>query len=154
MISGSELVGNSTSERPDLSRNVRRRGGLDLPRNAGSGSNAEPAAERPGAADNDDGAMDEQILTSVSAAVDPIRDGELVEGFNALLGGALPDGLVRTELLRGQDGTWRIQSLWRDRAALMTARETGERPAALVLFERVGAEHAHEVLTVAASKTA
>jgi hypothetical protein len=97
--------------------------------------------------------MDEQILTSVSAVVDPSRDSELVDGFNLLLGGALRDGLLRTELLRGQDGTWRIQSLWRDRAALMTARETGERPAALVLFERVGAEHAHEVFTVAASRT-
>ena len=98
--------------------------------------------------------MDEQILTSVSAEVDPSRDDELVDGFSALLGGALPDGLVRTELLRGQDGTWRIQSLWRDRAALMAAREAGERPAALVLFERVGAEHAHEVFTVVASRTA
>jgi hypothetical protein len=87
--------------------------------------------------------MDEQILTSVSAQVDPNRDGELVEGFRALVGGALPDGLVRAELLRGQDGTWRIQSLWRDRAALMAAREAGQRPAALVLFDRVGAEHAH-----------
>jgi hypothetical protein len=46
------------------------------------------------------------------------------------MGSALPDGLVRTELLRGQDGTWRIQSLWRDRAALTAAREASERPAA------------------------
>jgi hypothetical protein len=98
--------------------------------------------------------MDEQILTSVSAEVDPSRNGELVDGFSALVGGALPDGLVRTELLRGGDGTWRIQSLWRDRAALMAAREAGERPAALMLFERVGAEHAHEVFTVVASTTA
>jgi hypothetical protein len=97
--------------------------------------------------------MGDQILTSVSAEVDPGRNDELVEGFSALMGEALPDGLVRTELLQGQGGTWRIQSLWRDRAALMTARERGERPAALVLFERVGAEHAHEVFTVVASAT-
>jgi hypothetical protein len=97
--------------------------------------------------------MDEQILTSVSAKVDPSRDGELVDGFSALMDGTLPDGLVRSELLRGQDGTWRIQSLWRDRAALTAAREAGERPAALLLFERVGAEHAHEVFTVVASTT-
>jgi quinol monooxygenase YgiN len=103
--------------------------------------------------EGDDGAMDEQILTSVSAEVDPSRNGELVDAFSALVAGALPDGLVRTELLRGQDGTWRIQSLWRDRAALMAARESGERPAALVLFERVGAQHAHEVFTVVASTT-
>jgi hypothetical protein len=96
----------------------------------------------------------EQILTSVSAEVDLSSNSELVDGFSALVGGALPDGLVRTELLRGQDGTWRIQSLWRDRAALMAAREAGERPAALVLFERMGAQHAHEVSTVVASTTA
>ena len=98
--------------------------------------------------------MDEQILTSVSAQVDPSRSGELVDGFSALMGGTLPDGLVRSELLRGQDRMWRIQSLWHNRAALMAAREAGERPAALVLFERVGAEHAHEVFTVVASSTA
>jgi hypothetical protein len=97
--------------------------------------------------------MDEQILTSISAKVDPSRDGELVDGFSALMDGTLPDGLVRSELLRGQDETWRIQSLWRDRAALTAAREAGERPAALLLFERVGAEHAHEVFTVVASTT-
>ena len=96
--------------------------------------------------------MDEQILTSVSAKVDPSRDGELVDGFRVLMDGR-PDGLVRSELLRGQDGTWRIQSLWRDRAALKAARQAGERPAALVLFERLGAEHAHEVFTVVASTT-
>ena len=98
--------------------------------------------------------MDEQVLTSVSAQVDPSREGELVDGYRALLGGTLPDGLVRTELLRGQGGTWRIQSLWRDQAALTAMRESGERPAALVLFERVGAEPAHEVFTVVASRTA
>ena len=98
--------------------------------------------------------MDEQILTSVSAEVDPRRNSELVDGFRALVGSALPDGLRRTELLRGQDGRWRIQSLWRDRAALMAARESGARPGALVLFERVGANHAHEVFTVVASATA
>jgi hypothetical protein len=109
--------------------------------------------EQSAAAEGDDDAMNEQILTSVSADVDPSRTGELVDGFSALVGDALPDGLVRAELLRALDGTWRIQSLWRDRAALMAARETGERPAALVLFERVGAEHAHEVFTVVARTT-
>jgi hypothetical protein len=105
------------------------------------------------AAEGEDGAMDEQILTSVSAKVDPRRHGELLDGFSALMDGTLPDGLVRTELLRGQDETWRIQSLWRDRAALVAARDAGERPAALVLFERVGADHTHEVFTVVSSTT-
>jgi hypothetical protein len=62
----------------------------------------------------------------------------------------MPDGLLRAELLRGQHATWRIQSLWRDRDALMAARVSGEPPAALELFRRVGA-HTHEVFTVEAS---
>ncbi len=48
---------------------------------------------------------------------------------------------------------WRIQSLWRDRATLLAARAAGERPPALVLFERVGAQHTHEVFTVVATVT-
>jgi hypothetical protein len=35
----------------------------------------------------------------------------------------------------------------------MALRDAGERPAALVLFERLGAEHAHKVFTVVASTT-
>jgi quinol monooxygenase YgiN len=90
------------------------------------------------------------ILITVSATVDPAREQELLDGFRKLMA-ELPEGLLRTELLRGQDGGWRIASLWRDRAALMAARESGQRPAALALFERVGAEHSHDVFTVEAS---
>jgi hypothetical protein len=37
--------------------------------------------------------MEEQILTSVSPEVDPRRNSELVDGFSALVGSTLPDGL-------------------------------------------------------------
>lgn len=92
--------------------------------------------------------MGGQVLTSVSASVDPAREDELVTGFAELTETALPDGLLRTELLRGQEGTWSIQSLWRDRAALLAARDSGQRPAALALFDGLGAEHTHEVFEV------
>ena len=95
--------------------------------------------------------MGERIITSVSAVVDPMREEELATGFRDLTVDAMPDGLLRTELLRGHTGSWRIQSLWRDRDALMAARDRGERPAALALLDRVGAEHSHEVFTVEAS---
>ena len=52
----------------------------------------------------------------------------------------LPDGLVRTELLAGGDGDWKIQSLWRDQAALDALRAGPEPPAAPALFRRLGAE--------------
>ena len=60
---------------------------------------------------------------------------------NAVIAEALsvPGGLVRTELLRGRDRQWRIQTLWRDRAALDAMRSAPEPPAAPNSFRRVGA---------------
>ena len=60
----------------------------------------------------------------------------------------MPDGLLRTELLRGQHGTWTVQSVWRDRAALEAVRTSPEPPAAMELFRRIGADHSHEVFSV------
>jgi hypothetical protein len=95
--------------------------------------------------------MGTPLMTAVSATVDVAREEELVSGFRELISGGLPEMILRSELLRGRDGTWRIQTLWRDYDALMGARGSGERPAALELFERLGADHAHEVFTVEAS---
>jgi len=89
-----------------------------------------------------------QVLTAVTAIVAPERETELTEGFRALTAGPTPDGLLRSELLRGQQGVWRIQSVWRDREALEAMRSSGDRPSALSLFEQVGAEHSHEVFWV------
>jgi hypothetical protein len=86
-----------------------------------------------------------EILTSVTATVDADREAELTSGFRNLVARPMPEGLLRTELLRGKDQSWRIETLWRDRAALEAVRAGGERPAALELFQRVGAEHSHEV---------
>jgi quinol monooxygenase YgiN len=92
--------------------------------------------------------MNQRLITSVSAVVEPERENELTSGFGELVAGTMPEGLLRAELLRGQNGTWRIQSLWRDRDALMAVRGSGEPPAALELFRRVGADHTHDVFTV------
>ena len=59
------------------------------------------------------------ILTIVSADVDEGRAGDLVEAFETLLNGALPEGLLETRLLGDGQGHWAIHSLWRDRAALV-----------------------------------
>lgn len=92
--------------------------------------------------------MPEQLLTIVTATVDAHHEMELTSGFREITNRGLPDGLIRTELLRGQNGTRRIQSLWRDRAALEAVRTSPEPPAALELFRRVGADHSHEVFSV------
>jgi hypothetical protein len=86
-----------------------------------------------------------EILTDVSAAVSADREGDLLRGYRELLAQPVPEGLVRTELLRGRDGRWRIQTLWRDRAALDAMRSGPGLPAAPLLFHRVGAD---PVLTV------
>lgn len=88
------------------------------------------------------------IMTVVSAVVSPDREADLTDGFRAIGETSMPDGLLRTELLRGQQGIWRIQSLWRDRDALEAVRVSGQRPAAFELFERVGADHSHDFFFV------
>jgi hypothetical protein len=93
-----------------------------------------------------------RILTSVTLVVPQDREGEVIPAYQALTAqGPHPEGLLRSELLRGQGGQWLIQTLWRDRAAILTARAAGAPPAALVLAERIGAEHSHDVFTVEGS---
>jgi len=93
--------------------------------------------------------MSAQILTEVSAVVAEDHEDDLLAGFAALMDQQLPDGLLRTELLRGADGAWRIHSLWRDRAALDAMRASAEPPAAPALFRRVGADPTLSILVVA-----
>lgn len=91
--------------------------------------------------------MGPEILTEVSAHV-PDGAGDVAAEFARLLQDPLPDGLLRTELLRGPEGDWRIQSLWRDEGALEAMRASGEPPAAPALFRRLGAEPVLHVLRV------
>jgi hypothetical protein len=93
--------------------------------------------------------MANQILTEVSARV-PETAGDVRAEFARLLEAPLPDGLLRTELLRGGDDEWRIQSLWRDQAALDAMRSGSEPPAAPALFKRLGAEPVLRILRVEA----
>jgi len=95
--------------------------------------------------------MPTSILTEVSAVLADERSEDVLSAFENLLQQPIPDGLVRTELLRGRDGEWRIHSLWRDRAALDAMRSGSEPPAAPTLFRRLGAEPSLRVYDVAAS---
>lgn len=98
-----------------------------------------------------------EVLTEVSAFVEPGREQELVAGFERLVRGQVPDGLLRTELLRGSGNSWRIETLWRDGAALEAMRSSGQPPAAPQLFASVGAEPILAIFDLAiayAAKTA
>jgi len=88
------------------------------------------------------------VLTIVSADVDPARADELVAAYEALLAGGLPDGLLETQLLGDGEGHWAIHSLWRDRAALEDMRAAPEPPAAPALFRRFSAEPSLAIMTV------
>ncbi|MEA2715854.1 MAG: hypothetical protein QOI99_171 [Actinomycetota bacterium] len=92
--------------------------------------------------------MGAEVVTAVDATVDPEREQDLLDGYRQMISAPKPDGLVRSELLRGQGGRWRIQTTWRNREALVALRTSGHPPAALELLDRVGAEHSHGVFTV------
>jgi quinol monooxygenase YgiN len=94
-----------------------------------------------------------EVLTEVVAQVAPERESEVASAFTALLDKGLPHGLLRTELLSGPTGVWRIQSLWRDQAALDAMRALPEPPAALALFRGLGAEPTLTILSVHESRT-
>jgi heme-degrading monooxygenase HmoA len=89
-----------------------------------------------------------KILTVVDAVVPAERDAELLDGFRRLMAAEKPEGFLGSELLRGQEGRWRIQTTWRDLDAVRALRASGARPAAQELLDSVGATHTHDVFTV------
>ena len=92
--------------------------------------------------------MSTRIVTFVDVNVAADREQELLDGFRQMNEGSKPRGLLRSELLRGQNGEWRIQTVWRDMDALMAVRNSGKPPAALALLDSLGAEHSHALFTV------
>ncbi|KIQ61882.1 hypothetical protein TR51_21830 [Kitasatospora griseola] len=93
-----------------------------------------------------------RILTEVGAVVPADRRAALESAYRRLVDGPLPDGLLHTRLLRAEGGHWRIQTLWRDRAALDAMRAQPEPPAAPRLFREAGAEPTLTVLEVVAER--
>lgn len=98
--------------------------------------------------------MQLEILTEVSALVPEDRSADVLHAFQELLQSPFPDGLLRTELLRGSGAEWRIQTLWRDQAALDAMRAAPEPPAAPTLFRQLGAEPELRVYAVQAAHSA
>jgi hypothetical protein len=96
----------------------------------------------------DEGRMNQLVVTTIDTRVQTQDEQDLLDGFSQINRATKPDGLVRSELLRGQEGAWRIQTTWRGREALLAVRDSGEPPAALALLDRLGAEHTHGVFTV------
>lgn len=92
----------------------------------------------------------EAVVTVVDAVVPPEREAEFLAGFRRMTQETQPDALLRSELLRGQNGLWRIQTTWLNIEALQAVRQAGKPPAALELLTSVGAQPSHAWFTVEA----
>ena len=57
--------------------------------------------------------MPGEVMTEVSAIIPADRADDVPAAFAELAQRPVPDGLLRTELLAGREGEWKIQSLWR-----------------------------------------
>lgn len=93
----------------------------------------------------------DKVVTFLSAEVPPGRVDEFVEGFRKMLDGPIPDGMLNSELLYGESGTWIMHTTWRDRAALQAARKP-VKPPTIALCERVGATFSGDLLAVEVEK--
>jgi heme-degrading monooxygenase HmoA len=87
-------------------------------------------------------------VTIVEGAVDAAREDDLRSAWEETTSRALPDGFIESSLLRADDGTWRILTVWESEDAVTAMRASGERPAALVMFERAGSEPSVSMWTV------
>ena len=93
--------------------------------------------------------MSDRVVSEVSARVHPAREDEFLAAFREMVALPRPEGLLRTELLRGSHGEWRVQTLWRDLDALASTRVAPEAPrTAPQVFRGVGSEPSLEILDV------
>ncbi|MBF9072753.1 hypothetical protein [Streptacidiphilus fuscans] len=88
------------------------------------------------------------VLAEVDVRVAAEHEGQLIAAYHRLIALPPPDGLLQTELLRGQDGGWRIQTLWADRLALEAVRASSEGPTAPHLFRDLDADVSFEIFEV------
>ena len=94
-------------------------GGVGVRTGAGWQACRCPPGQWPGHVVREAGFMPGEIMTEVSAILPGERADVIPAAFAELAQRPLPDGLLRTELLRtellaGLNGEWKIQSLWRD----------------------------------------
>jgi heme-degrading monooxygenase HmoA len=87
------------------------------------------------------------FVTIVEGAVQADREEDLRSAWEEVTAGTKPPGFIESSLLRTEDGTWRIVTVWESKEAVMAMRATGQ-PPALVVFERGGATPTVSMSTV------
>jgi heme-degrading monooxygenase HmoA len=88
------------------------------------------------------------FVTIVEAMVETGREADLLEAWNEVTAGALPAGFIESSLLRAEEGHWRIVTVWESKDAVLAMRAKDEPPAALIVFERAGANPIVSMSTV------
>jgi heme-degrading monooxygenase HmoA len=88
------------------------------------------------------------FVAIVEAAVEANREGDLRAAWGDVTAAALPAGFIESFLLRTEERVWRIVTVWESKDAVLAMRATGEQPAALIMFERAGAEPTVSMSTV------
>jgi heme-degrading monooxygenase HmoA len=88
------------------------------------------------------------FVTIVEGTVEAAREDDLRSAWEVTTAGALPAGFIESSLLRAEDGSWRIVTVWESKEAVMAMRASGESPAALVMFERAGSTPSVSMWTV------
>jgi heme-degrading monooxygenase HmoA len=87
------------------------------------------------------------FVTIVEGVVDAGREDDLMSAWEQRPS-LPPAGFIESFLLRGEEGVWRIATVWESREAVMAMRASGDRPAALVMFEQAGTDPSASFWTV------
>jgi len=88
------------------------------------------------------------FVTIVEGKVEDAREADLRSAWEEKTAGVLPAGFIESSLLRSEDGTWRIVTVWESKEAVIAMRASGEPPAAPVMLERAGSKSSLSMWTV------
>jgi hypothetical protein len=92
----------------------------------------------------------QEVVTMVSARIPDDRAGSLVAAFNRAVRAGLPEQRRQTSLLRGQDGDWRIVTVWSSRSDLDVYLTSVDEPFAVRLLREAGGTADVDVLEMVA----
>ena len=87
------------------------------------------------------------VMTIVSARISPDRMHDVIARFSEAVRAGMPERR-ETTLLRGDDGVWRVITVWRSRKDLDSYLASVDEPFAPRLFREAGGVPRVEVLDV------
>lgn len=87
------------------------------------------------------------FVTITEGAVEAAHEGELRSAWKDKTA-ILPAGFIESSLLRTENGTWRIITVWESKEAVMAMRASGAPPAAPAMFEQARSKPSVSMWTV------